>query len=178
MTQRACVLLVRTVLSAFPLAALLLACSAVPDNARIGINQPDRTQFEPVGNFLDHRCGSLDCHGSPQRNLVLWGCEGLRLDPMDVPGCRRMGGKDTTEAELDASFRSLVGLEPAVMNQVVADKGQHPELLTFVRKARGEESHKGGALIVPGDAQDTCITSWLADATSVSSCTQALQNTP
>jgi hypothetical protein len=157
---------------------LLSACSSVPDNARIGIAEPDRTQFDPVGSYLDHRCGSLDCHGSPQRNLVLWGCEGLRLDPKDVPGCARMGGKDTTEPEFDASFRSLVGLEPTVMNQVIAGKGQHPELLTFVRKARGEEAHKGGALIIPGDAQDTCIVSWLAGATDTASCTQALQKTP
>ena len=49
------------------------------------------------------------------------------------------------------------------MSQVVDDHhGEHPELLTFVRKARGTEAHKGGTLITPGDDQDVCITSWLA----------------
>ncbi len=154
------------------------SCSPAPSDARIGITVPDRTQFDPVGGYLDHRCGSLDCHGNIQRNLIIWGCEGLRLDPMDVPGCRASGGKNTTEAEFDATFRSVVGLEPAVMSAVVQGKGQHPELLTLVRKPRGWDSHKGGVLITPGDDQDNCITSWLAGQTDTNACTQAIANTP
>lgn len=146
------------------------ACVGAPSDSRITIDAPDRSQFDPVGLFLDHRCGSLDCHGSAQRNLVLWGNEGLRLNPSDVPGVAR-----TSEAELDASYRSLVGLEPAVMSEVVEGGGHHPELLTFVRKARGDESHKGGALVVPGDVQDTCIASWLQNNTDTMACLQARQ---
>jgi hypothetical protein len=152
----------------------LVACSGVPDNARIGVTAPDETQFAPVSALLDHRCGSLDCHGTRQRNLIIYGCEGLRLDDAGVPGCRRSGGVDTTAAEMDATYRSLVGLEPAVMSAVVQGKGQSPDLLTFVRKARGQESHKGGALIVPGDSQDICIASWLSGATDTDACTKAL----
>jgi hypothetical protein len=154
--------------------AISAGCSGVPENARIGVDAPDRTQFDAVGAYLDHRCGSLDCHGSKQRNLIIYGCEGLRLDPNDVPGCRNAGGKNTTTAELDETYRSVVGLEPAVMSAVIADKGQHPELLTLVRKARGAETHKGGALIVPGDAQDQCIASWLTGTTDQDACAQAL----
>lgn len=145
------------------------ACLASPD-ARIGIQGPDRAQFDSVERLLEHRCGSLDCHGQTGRNLRVWGCEGMRLDANDTPQCRRTGGKDTTAAEIDATYRSLVGLEPAVMTAVVQGKGAHPEWLTFVRKARGDESHKGGALWVPGDAQDRCVTSWLAGATDTSAC--------
>lgn len=148
-------------------------CSSADHSARIGIDAPDRAQFEPVGSFLTHRCGSLDCHGNSQRNFIVYGCEGLRLGDADVPGCRRSGGTDTTAAEFDATYRSLVGLEPVVMSVVVSGGGQHPELLTLIRKARGDESHKGGALIVPGDVQDTCITSWLAGSTNQDACTQA-----
>ena len=147
-----------------------VACSAPPEDSRIGVTVPDRASFDPVGKLLDHRCGTLDCHGSDFRNLRVFGCEGLRLDPMDTPRCRKGGGKDTTPAELDATFRSLVGLEPAVMSSVVQGKGAHPELLTFVRKARGTEAHKGGTLIQPGDSQDQCITSWLAGQTDVAAC--------
>jgi hypothetical protein len=150
------------------------ACSTAPSDSRIGVNAPDRAQFDPVGRFLDHRCGSLDCHGDRHRNLVMFGCEGLRLDPANTPGCRATGGKDTTSDEMDATYRSLVGLEPAVMSAVESGHGQHPELLTFVRKARGDESHKGGSLITPGDAQDKCITSWLAGQTDNGACTNAL----
>jgi hypothetical protein len=158
-----------------------IACGVAPADSRIGVNAPDRSQFEPVANLLDHRCGSLDCHGNRQRNLQMYGCEGLRLDPDDAgifPGCRRHGGTDTTQNEYDATYRSLVGLEPAVMSAVVAGKGQHPELLTFVRKARGEEAHKGGALFAPGDVQDNCVASWLAGATDKDACTTALAASP
>lgn len=153
---------------------LVAACTGAPDNARIGVTTPDRAQFDKVGSYLDHRCGSVDCHGTRQRNLVIYGCEGLRLDPKDKPGCRSMGGKDTTAAELDETYRAVVGLEPAVMSAVVVGKGQNPELLTLIRKARGDEAHKGGALVTAGDAQDTCVISWLGGATNADACAQAL----
>ena len=82
------------------------------------------------------------------------------------------GGRTTTPDEHQATYQSLVGLEPTVMSEVVASHGQDPELLTFVRKARGQEAHKGGALIMPGDDQDVCITSWLAGATDTIACAQ------
>ncbi len=158
--------------------AAFVACSSPNPDARIGVVAPDRSQFDPVGALVDHRCGSLDCHGQTSRNLQVFGCEGMRLDPKDTPGCRNAGGTDTTEAEYDATYRSIVGLEPAVMSDVVANKGAHPEELTFVRKARQQESHKGGAVIVPGDEQDVCITSWLAGTTDVATCSKALTDFP
>jgi hypothetical protein len=142
---------------------LVPACSP-PSNARIGVDTPNEATFAPVNNLLGYRCGSLDCHGNKQRNLVIWGCYGLRVQQGDaevVPGCRKMGGTDTTPPELDATYRSLVGLEPAVMSTVVRSNGQNPDLLTFVRKARGEETHKGGTLFTPGDLQDQCVALWL-----------------
>lgn len=157
--------------------AIVSACSG-DYSGRIGVDAPDETQFPPVSDLMDHRCGSLDCHGQTSRNLQIFGCEGMRLDPNDVPGCRSAGGKDTTQAEYDATYRSLVGLEPAVMSEVVEGGGVHPELLTFVRKARGEESHKGGSIITPGDEQDDCITSWLAGKTDDATCVKALADFP
>ena len=157
------------------------ACAGAPSDSRIGIVAPDLASFPPVGDLLDHRCGSLDCHGNKQRNLQIYGCEGLRLDPDDagiVPGCKRFGGSDTTQAEYLATYRSLVALEPTVMSAVVASKGAQPELLTFVRKARGAENHKGGQLFNPGDAQDNCVASWLAGQTDAKTCTDALNGTP
>jgi hypothetical protein len=153
------------------------ACSAVSGDARIGIDAPSGSedQFGIVADYLEHRCGSLDCHGQIGRNLRIWGCEGMRLDPKAVPICSvPLGGSATTAAEHQATYRSLVGLEPAVMSEVVAGHGLHPELLTFVRKARGLEAHKGGVLITPGDDQDECITSWLSGETDVVACANAL----
>ena len=154
-------------------AAVVTACGAPPEDARISVTAPDRTQFPPVSALLDHRCGSLDCHGSRTRNLQIYGCEGLRLGDAS-PGCRASSGTDTSVDEHEATFRSLVALEPAVMSAVVQGGGAHPELLTFVRKARGTEAHKGGVLITPGDDQDVCISSWLAGTTNLDACAAAL----
>jgi hypothetical protein len=146
------------------------ACAPSPDsNARVPIVAPDLGSFPPVSAFLEHRCGSLDCHGQVGRNLRLLGHEGLRLDPADVPG-----GTPTTAAEIQANYDSVVGLEPEVMAAVVTDGGAHPERLTLVRKGRGTEHHKGGALVMVGDAQDRCLTSWLAGTTDGDACTAAL----
>ncbi len=156
-----------------------LGCSTAPADARITLAVPFSSEaaFGPVADYLDHRCGSLDCHGNTARNLRIWGCYGLRLDDTAAPICSlSMGGQKTTAAEHQATYRSLVGLEPTAMSAVVLDRGQDPELLTFVRKARGEEEHKGGALIAPGDAQDVCITSWLAGQTNTTACGSAISD--
>jgi hypothetical protein len=165
------------VVTAAACAGIAASCSPVPSDLRIGVDAPDGSemQFGPVAEYLDERCGTLDCHGTMSRNLRIWGCEGMRLDPSDIPQCdRRMGGTGTTPAEHQATYRSLVGLEPAVMSYVVETHGLHPELLTFVRKARGIESHKGGKLITPGDNQDVCITSWLTGSTNAMACGLAI----
>jgi hypothetical protein len=162
------------------LSAGLVACSIPPSNATIGIVTPSEspTEWEPVADYIGHRCGSLDCHGDVQRNFIVYSCDGLRFAAGDVPGCGMgLTAPRTTTSEYAATYRSLVGLEPAVISEVVASGGQNPDLLTFIRKARGEESHKGGALITPGDDQDLCLTSWLAGATNAAACTQAIDST-
>jgi hypothetical protein len=160
------------------LATLPAACSVA--QGRIGIDAPPEDQFSvqnSVGDYLDHRCGSLDCHGQPGRNLRIWGCFGMRLDPKDISSCTIGSGtaqpRITTPDEYHATYRSLVGLEPAVMSEVMQSNAANPELLTFVRKARGLESHKGGRLITPGDDQDTCIVSWLQGNTDMMACGKA-----
>jgi hypothetical protein len=188
----------KLLLAAASLALLSIAayaCSIAPSDARIGIDAPSYDQFvadsdaaplTSAADFFDHRCGSLDCHGNPQRNLQFWGCMGQRL-PVDagpdgtpiVPGCRSSGGVNTTSAEYEASYRSLVGLEPEVMSEVVAAGANgNPDLLTFVRKARGEESHKGGTLVTPGDTQDLCMTAWLTGPSNTAACANAIATTP
>jgi hypothetical protein len=174
-------------------AAAVAACSAVADT-RVGVGAPPASdqEFGPVANMLDQRCGTLDCHGQPGRNLQIWGCDGMRLDPKVAPSCSKIqGGGPTTTAEHYQTYRSLVGLEPNVMSTVYAGcenaggayppgSSCHPELLTFVRKARGTESHKGGQLIsvigVDGgpDPQDVCIVTWLEGQTDLQACTTAL----
>ena len=170
-------------LFAVPAVVAVVACAFAPSDNTIGVVGPDIGQYETAGvaDFMDHRCGSLDCHGQATRNLVMWGCYGLRLDVNDTglaPGCRASGGINTQTSEYEASYRSLVGLEPAVMTAVVQGGGAHPELLTFIRKARGWDAHKGGALVTPGDDQDNCMTSWLAGTADQTACQAAIQDYP
>jgi hypothetical protein len=190
--------------AAFAVVASLASCSGI-QNSQIGISAPpySHESFSPVGDYLENRCGTLDCHGQSGRNLRIWGCEGMRLDEDTSPASCLT---PTTEEEYQATYRSLVALEPQVISTVYAgcapyaDAGAstyppgescHPELLTFMRKARGTEAHKGGQLIcvlapcpaglppqVPldGDAgplvdpQDVCLVSWLEGATNTHEC--------
>jgi hypothetical protein len=151
------------------LAVLALGCSTPDPNARTLVAGPDEAEFGPVNAVLDHRCGSLDCHGTRYRNMRLWGHDGMRLAVEDVPGA-----SPTTPAEVQASYTSIVELEPEITDAVVADHGANSERLTFIRKARGTEQHTGGAIVVPGDARDRCILSWLMSATDTTACAEAL----
>ena len=145
------------------------AASCSISDPQIGVEPPPFTMesFQPFGDYLVHRCGTIDCHGQPGRNLRVWGCDGMRLDAGQTPNCvpDDAGAGGTTIWEYEATYRSLVALEPQVMSAVFAPPGCdgrqgrdggaaypapascHPEYLTFVEKARGLEAHKGGQLI-------------------------------
>ena len=148
---------------------LVIALACAPTQTRTSEVVPDRASFPVVADLLVHRCGTLDCHGQTSRNMRLYGNLGLRLAPGDKPVSKGA----TTSAEYDEDFASVVGLEPEIMSSVVSAGGAQPDRLTFVRKARGAENHKGGTLWTAGDAQDRCVTSWLAGATDVADCKTA-----
>lgn len=150
------------------------ACSSPSNDARVVPAVPDRASFPAVADLLEHRCGTLDCHGSVYRNLRLYGHEGLRLSPNDRPLAQRQ----TTAAEYDEDLISIVALEPEITSAVVAEGGAHPERLTLVRKARGTEAHKGGTLMNEGDPQDVCLTSWLAGHVDPAQCRSARASVP
>jgi hypothetical protein len=168
-----------------------VACSAGDGGDSIPATGPTQQDFKSVAETLDYACGNLVCHGSSARNLRLVGDQGRRLRDADVP-C----GAPTTQAELEADYRSLVGLEPEVLSEVVAAHGAHPERLTLVRKARGTEKHKGGTVFrdstdlgrcLDGCASDRectsecygdrCLVSWLAGMVDVAACANALPET-
>ena len=156
----------RSLLSAALLAA---ACSSPdPDATVTAAPLADLEAFRTLSNALGTGCASLDCHGQVGRNLRLYDARGLRLDPADSPGNGAI-----TDAELAANHRSLVGLEPALTARVLVDGGADPGRLTLVRKARGTESHKGGAVWFPGSPGDRCLLAWLAGSTDPEACEAA-----
>jgi hypothetical protein len=153
------------------LVAIVAACTQNTSDAPIPVQAPDRASFPAVADLLDHRCGTLDCHGMVGRNLRIYGREGLRKSANDHPTSHPDA---STQDEYDETYLSLVGLEPEIMSAVVDGGGASPERLTFVRKARGAERHKGGQLVTEGDEEDRCIVSWLAGKTDDATCRAAL----
>jgi hypothetical protein len=128
------------------------------------LEAPPRATFPHVANAMQIHCGTLDCHGQISRDLRLYGLHGLRLDPKDNPLAHV-----TTRAEYDASYRSIIGLEPEVLSFVVAS-ALRPERLTMVRKARGIEKHKGGQLMLEGDPLDRCLVTWITHGLEDAAC--------
>ena len=147
------------------------ACVTANEGDRSVATPPDRATFPAVADLLAHRCGTLDCHGVTYRNLRVYGREGLRFAPGARPSSK---AGTTTIAEYDATFESLVALEPEKTSQVVLEGGAFPERLTFVRKARGTEDHKGLAIWAEGGVEDRCIIGWLAGKLDAATCSAAL----
>lgn len=133
---------------------------------------PARTGFEVVADAMQLHCGTLDCHGQTGRNMRLYGQYGLRLAPTDNPL-----DQSTSNAEYDACYASIVGLEPETMSDVVLHRAQ-PNALTMFRKARGIERHKGGQLVVQGDALDRCMVSWVTGTVDSDACFAAQMGRP
>lgn len=189
-------------------AVTLLACASSPDPSRgtavgfvdeAGNLDPDPVQFkeQSVSKFLERRCGTLDCHGRPERPLRLYGERGLRL-PNDAGLRPTQGG--TSNEEVVANYRAVVGLEPEVMSRVVAAHAQgscalpgEPQDIPCERRllliakplscnlnssigcngtATGVE-HKGGAVIRPNDDGYTCLLSWLEGSANGTACETA-----
>jgi hypothetical protein len=170
---------VARVVGALTLALSFAACEGqIGGGSAAGVQRPllapPRANFERVADAMQPHCGTLDCHGQAGRNLRLFGGRGLRL----LAGANPLAG-DTTSEEYDATFWSVVGLEPEALSDVLADKGADPERLSLIRKARGHERHKGGTLMNAGDALDRCLLSWLAGAVSEAPCqTAAMYDAP
>jgi hypothetical protein len=153
-----------------------LGCSSGYEGPTVVVDTlPSAAGFDSVATPLVYFCGSLDCHGATGRNLRLYGKSGLRLDPNDVP-C----GAPTSEAEVEADYRSVTGLEPEILGQVAKEGGAHPERLTLIRKARGTEKHTGGEVFKEGSDGDQCLLDWIAGSLDelIAACNNTIPQNP
>jgi hypothetical protein len=121
--------------------------------------------FRPVSAVLEQRCGTLDCHGDGARPFKIYGRIGLRSTILPEAGVDADqyfsgGSEQTTDVELALNHRSLCGMEPEIMNAVLAGE-RPPGDLTLVRKPRLQERHKGGRIWDDGKPGDRCLTGWL-----------------
>jgi hypothetical protein len=176
---------VKKPLGAVVLAGLLVVgCSGPDEAAVVTVKCPpgDPASFRPVSAVVEQRCGTLDCHGSSFRPLRIYSRYGLRRPELRDAGGELdydeyfPGGDElTTEAELEENLRSICGLEPELMTQVV-DGTADPDVLSFIRKPRLREKHKGGLIWYKGDTGDQCMTNWLQGGKDVSKCQQELSH--
>lgn len=160
------------------LAAAALGCTGPDYEALTLVGPPfsramgskDGKLFQPVSDVLERRCGTLDCHGTTFRPLRIYGQLGLRLpvQPMDwnpAYGDYALyftgdGALPTTPDELLQNYQSVIGLEPELTTKVVM-KQNFPEVLTFIRKPRLAEKHKGGKIWDQAKPGDLCLTAWI-----------------
>jgi len=70
------------------------------------------------------------------------------------------GSAATSPAEMALNVRSICGLQPEVMRQVVLD-GVAPEKLLLLSKPLHLERHKGWKVFERGSLDHRCIASWL-----------------
>lgn len=134
----------------------------------------DRESFiNYVSPVMELRCGGLDCHGHLQRPMRLYSRYGLRLIDPAVPALADLesgAGLETTREEREWNYAAVCNVEPTKMDDAVANLGVSASELLLIRKARGEEQHKGGHQIAEGDLYDQCITGWASAATSEDVC--------
>jgi hypothetical protein len=116
---------------------------------------------------LASSCGTLDCHGNAARNFRIYDVSGLRLSP----NLTNQGG--TTYPEYEATYESLVLIQPEVLSNIYRHGGAHPEHWIVITKGRGTENHKGGSRMHAGDDADRCVTSWISGNTDVTACGNA-----
>lgn len=150
----------------------LLGCSALlscgPDPAAVEeLRCASRADFEAVSPPLERRCGSAKCHGRQAQGYRVMSASGLRLDPDDP-----LGTPKTTEAEIDAHYRSLCLLEPELMASVVEGSAAPSELL-LIKKAKDEAKHKGKQIMKDDDYLDRCLSSWLRGQVDAAACQNA-----
>lgn len=140
---------------------------------------PSRVIYvEQVSELMERRCGTLDCHGTDFAPMRLLGRDGLR----HVGEGNRTGDAPSTDAEKSANYFSACAVEPEKIAKVLQDAGGNAvNTLLLVRKARGQEGHKGGKVFDPWDDSDRCIVGWLrgdAEANISKACQAALAKLP
>jgi len=162
--------------------AALGSCAAIPDpDQRAPAFPPDFEQFvrkDAVNDFMERRCGALDCHGQIGRPLRIYSELGLRKTKPDKPFTERppVGTATTADEKLD-NYLSVVNLEPEALGYSHATKAEYRDFL-LLKKPRGLENngvrHKGGPVLREiGDPGYECLLSWIRDEVSTADCKAA-----
>jgi len=162
------------------------SCAAVPDpDQPAPAAPPDRGQFVDggVNDFMEKRCGSLDCHGQIGRPLRLYSATGLRkTKPLEKFLDRPEGG--TTPDEKSDNYLAVVYLEPEAIGLSHATDGAYRDFLLLKKPVGlplGPDGydgdgvrHKGGPVLrETGDPGYNCLVSWIRGAVATPDCVAA-----
>ncbi len=156
------------------------SCASTPDPERTTVMlEPDFPAYKThVNDYMERRCGTLDCHGQPGRAYRVYSRFGLRVFNPDAGIVS--GVQPTTDQEILYNFQSLIGVQPELMRRVVARNGDNPNELLILRKPLNIERHKGGRVMGDRDEGYRCITGWLRtpqggtlDSLTVDDCAKA-----
>lgn len=157
---------------------LVVGCASTPDDSgapSLAVTGLDRAQYEAlVQPVVERRCGSLDCHGKLARGLRVYGVNSLRLP--NGAGLVVAVGKTTSE-EAQATYASMVGLEPEKTSAFAAKSPRTSDEaygLVILSKPLERERHRGGTALRKGEPAEVCIRSWLIGAADAPACAAAL----
>jgi hypothetical protein len=139
-------------------------CSNYAGNSTATLSTPTRDNFGLVSSVLEPHCGTLDCHGSPARNFRVYGEKGLRARGGDKTGTA------TSESDVDATYESIVSIDPEVLARIFEEGGHDPWRWIVISKARGREAHVGGVAFSEGSPGDRCLVSWAGGMLDPASC--------
>lgn len=156
-------------------AAALASASGCAAQSEPVYTFPSEKQFvdDGVSEFLERRCGTMDCHGQVGRPLRLYAKDGLRLATSP-----ERDTKTTTDAERKANYVAVIGLEPEELSLSVQSKGEYVDFMLF-KKPLGEEGggvkHKGGPVLAATQTDPgwVCLRSWVAGSADKAKCAAA-----
>jgi len=153
-------------------ASMVMACASSPDDSytpRVAVLGLDRVSYEAmVHPVVERQCGSVDCHGKLPRGMRVYGEGGLRLGTTV--------GKTTSE-EAQATYVSIVGLEPEKTSELTARTPRSAADaydLLLLAKPLTRERHRGGLSLRMGEPAEQCISSWLLGTVDANACSSAL----
>lgn len=153
------------------------SCTIPTSEGEVGA-LPDQKSFVDgkVSEYMEKRCGSLDCHGQEGRPLRLFSEWGLRLEA-DQNGQRV--AKATTADERVANYRAVVSLEPEELSKCFESKGDDIVLLQLLKKPLGLENqgmrHKGGPVMTQAEDDNgwKCLFGWASGNVDATACAEA-----
>lgn len=158
--------------------ALAIGCASTPDDGSapaLAVTGLELASYQAlVQPVVERRCGTVDCHGQLPRGLRVYGENSLRL--ANDAGLTVGNGK-TTPDEAQATYASIVGLEPEKTSAFAAKSVRSNDdayELTFLSKPIERERHRGGIALRKGEPAEQCLRSWLIGKVDAAACASAL----